>query len=192
VRLPVTSGGCIPESGMKKWLAVFAAVALSACASLLGPPAINLARSDIAQRAFVDRQQTDLRKVLGQFEGLAISGPDVGIQTQAQRLQLEWAIRLKEAPAGLPLSIVVAISGKPELNANRTGIDLADARVEQIRLPSIPFVDLGTGRLTEGESLGRLPLLAFRPDELNRDGVIYQPTELSVGVFGVRVALSPK
>ena len=178
---------------MKKWIAVGLAVAaLAGCASFFGPPAIHLARSDIAHRAFIDREKTDLRKVLGQFEGLAISGPDVGVQTQAQRLQLEWAIGLKEAPAGIPLSIHIAISGRPELNENRTGIDLADARIEQVRMPSIPFVNLGSGQLSAGETLGRLPLLAFRPEELNRDGVIYQPTELSIGVFGVRVALSPK
>jgi len=178
---------------MRKWIAVGLAVAaLAGCASLFGPPAIHLDRSDIAQRAFVDRDRVDLQKVLGQFEGLAISGPDVGIQTQAQRIQLEWAIRLKDAPAGIPLAIYVAISGRPELNQDRTGIDLADARVEQVRMPSIPFVNLGSGKLAEGDPLGRLPLLAFRPEELNRDGVIYQPTELSVGAFGVRVALVPK
>jgi len=178
---------------MKKWIAIGLTVAaLAGCGSLFGPPAIHLDRSDIAQRAFVDRDRADLSKVLGQFEGLAISGPDVGIQTQAQRVQLEWAIRLKEAPAGIPLAIYVAISGKPELNENRTGIDLADARIEQVRLPSIPFVNLGSGKLAEGDALGRLPLLSFRPEELNRDGVIYQPTELTVGAFGVRVALVPR
>ena len=178
---------------MKKWLAIALTVAaLAGCSSLFGPPAIHLDRLDIAQRAFVDREKADLRKVFGQFEGLAISGPDVGVQTQAQRLQLEWAIRLKEAPAGIPLAIHVAISGKPELNENRTGIDLADARIEQVRMPSIPFVNLGSGKIVEGDTLGRLPLLAFRPEELNRDGVIYQPTDLSMGVFGVRVGLAPK
>ena len=177
---------------MKKWLAVWLAVAVLAGCVSFGPPAIHLDRADIAQRAFVDRQTTDLRKVLGQFEGLAISGPDVGIQTQAQRLQLEWSIRLREAPAGIPLSIYLAISGRPELNENGTGIDLADARIEQVRLPSIPFINLGAAKVAEGDTLGRLPLLAFRPDELNRDGVIYRPTELAIGVFGLRVALSPK
>ena len=178
---------------MRKWIAVGLAVAaLAGCGSLFGPPAIHLDRSDIAQRAFVDRDRVDLQKVLGQFEGLAISGPDVGIQTQAQRVQLEWAIRLKDAPAGIPLAIYVAISGRPELNQDRTGIDLADARVEQVRMPSIPFVNLGSGKLAEGDPLGRLPLLAFRPEEMNRDGVIYEATELSVGAFGVRVALVPK
>lgn len=177
---------------MKKWISLAcAALAMAACTSF-GPPAIRLDRSDIAQRAFVDREKTDLRKVFGQFEGLSVTGPDVGIQTQAQRIQLEWAFRLKETPAGIPLAVYVAISGRPELNDGRTGIDLADARIEQVRLPSIPFINLGSGKLSEGDSLGRLPLLAFRPEELNRDGVIYQPTDLSVGTFGVHVALSPK
>jgi hypothetical protein len=177
---------------MRQWILLLcAAWALVACTSF-GPPAIHLDRSDIAQRAFVDREKADLRKVFAAFEGLIVTGPDVGIQTQAQRVQLEWSFRLKESPAGLPLSVFVAISGKPELNEGRTGIDLADARIEQIRLPSIPFFNMGPGDLSAGESLGRLPLLAFRPDELNRDGVIYQATDLSVGAFGLRVALSPK
>ena len=177
---------------MTKRIAVWLAVLTLAACAAFGPPAIHLDLSDLARRAFVDREQADLGKVLGQFEGLAVSGPDVGIQTQAERLQFEWAVRLKDAPGGLPLSLYVAISGRPELNENRTGLDLADARVEHVRLPSIPFVNLGNAKVTEGEALGRLPLLAFRPDELNRGGVIYQATGLTVGTFGVRVALSPK
>jgi hypothetical protein len=178
---------------MRKWLALLcAAWVLGACTTLFGPPAIHLGRSDIAERAFVDRGRVDVRKLLGQFEGLAIDGPDVGIQTRAQRVQLEWAIRLKDVSAGLPLVIHIAISGRPELNESRTGIDLADARVEHVRLPSIPFVDFGRGRPAEGESLGRLPLLALRPDELNRDGVVYEATGVAVDVFGLHVALAPK
>jgi hypothetical protein len=177
---------------MKTWFALACAtVALAGCAAF-GPPAIQLTRADIEERAFIDRGRSDLRKVLGSFEGLAVSGPDVGVQTQAQRLQLEWEIKLKDSPAGLPLSVHVAISGRPELNEGGSGIDLADARIEHVRLPSIPFVNLGEAKASAGDSLGRLPLLAFRPDELNRDGVIYQATGLSIGVFGVRVALSPK
>jgi len=178
---------------MKKWIAVLSVtMTLAACASWFGPPVIQLSRFDFAKRAFVDREKADLQKVLGQFEGLAITGPDVGIQTQAQRLQLEWTIRLRDAPAGIPLSLYVAISGRPELNENRTGIDLVDARVEHVRMPLVALANAGARAPNEGETLGRLPLLAFRPEELNRDGVIYQPTELSVGAFGVRVALAPK
>jgi hypothetical protein len=177
---------------MRKIAVLCAAWALGACSTLFGPPAIHLGRSEIAQRAFVDRAEVDVRKLLGQFQGLSFTGPDVGLQTQAQRVQLEWSIRLKDGPAGLPLSVFVAISGRPELNAARTGVDLADARVEHVRLPSIPFIDFSSAKIAEGDSLGRLPLLALRPDELNRDGVIYEATGVSIDVFGLRVALAPK
>ena len=177
---------------MTKWLGPLCTAALLAACTAFGPPAIHLTRSDIEQRAFVDRGTADLRKVFDGFEGLEVRGPDVGVQTQAQRLEFEWEMRLKDSPAGLPLSVHIAISGRPELNADRSGIDLADARVEHVRLPSIPFMDAGRARPTGGESLGRLPLLAFRPDELNRSGVIYRAADLAVGAFGVRVALAPR
>jgi len=83
--------------------------------------------------------------------------------------------------------------GAPVLNAQRNGIDLADARIEEVRLPSVPFFNLDSKKLNmSGDSLGTLPLLQFRPEELNRDGVVYQPTGLSLGTFGLRVDLEPK
>jgi hypothetical protein len=171
------------------WLIIAAAIA--GCAAL-GPPAIYLSRSEIGERAFIDRSG-DLSRVFRQFEGLDISGPDVGFQAQAQRVELGWSIRLKEAPLGVPLTMRVAISGRPELNVQSNGIDLVDSRIEEIRLPSIPFVNLDTRQTTsEGEALGRLPLLAFRPEELNREGIIYRATGLSLGTFGLRVDLAPK
>lgn len=177
---------------MPKWLAlIVVATGLAAC-TVFGPPAVHLTRSDIAQRAFIDRDRTELNRILGRLDGLAISGPDVGIATQAQRLELEWTLQTTQTPMGVPLSISIAISGSPELNATRTGIDLADARVERVRLPALPLFDLGAARLPQGESLGRLPLLAFRPEELNRDGVLYQATGLALGPFGLRVDLVPK
>jgi hypothetical protein len=170
------------------WLII--AAAISGCAAF-GPPAISLSRSEIGERAFIDRGG-DLSGVFRQFEGLDISGPDVGFQTQAQRVELGWSIKLKEAPLGVPLTMRVSISGRPELNAQGNGVDLVDSRIEEIRMPSIPFVNLDPRQTTEGDALGRLPLLAFRPDELNRDGVIYRATGLSLGTFGLRVDLVPK
>ena len=173
-------------------LALATCLTLAACAAF-GPPAINLSRGDIAQRAFIDRQQVDLRDVLKGIEGLEISGPDVGVQLEAARLQFGWTAKLAEAPMGIPLSVYVALSGRPVLNAAGNGIELADARIEEVRMPVVPFVSLDARSLNQsGESLGSLPLLAFRPDELNRDGVIYQARQVSIGVFGMRVDLVPK
>lgn len=167
-------------------------LAVGGCAAL-GPPAIVLSRSDISERAFIDRSEGGLDKVFKQFDALNITGPDVGFQTQAQRLELGWSISLKEAPLGIPLSVRVSISGRPELNPQANGIDLVDARIEEIRMPTIPFVNIDLQKsTTENESLGRIPMIAFRPEELNRDGVIYRATGLSLGTFGLRVDLEPK
>lgn len=170
------------------WLII--AAMIGGCA-LFGPPAISLSRSEIGERAFIDRS-AELSRVFRQFDGVDISGPDVGFQMQAQRIELGWSIKLKEAPLGVPLTMRVAISGRPELNAQGNGVDLADSRIEEIRLPSIPFVNLDMRQSSEGESLGRLPLLSFQPEELNRDGIIYRATGLSLGTFGLRVDLAPK
>jgi hypothetical protein len=179
-------------TGFRFLLALAFCVLLGACAAF-GPPAIQLSRGDIAQRAFIDRDQVDMRSVLKGMEGLDISGPDVGVQLGAERLQFGWTAKLAEAPMGIPLSVYVALSGKPVLNAAGNGVDLADARIEEVRMPMIPFVSLDPKTLNQsGDSFGTLPLLAFRPDELNRDGVIYQARQLSVGVFGLRVDLVPK
>jgi hypothetical protein len=177
---------------MRRLLVLLAALLVSACASV-GPPAIHLSRGDLAQRAFIDRQQVDLNQLLKGMEGLVLRGPDVGVQMQAQRLQFGWTARLAEGPMGMPLSLYVALSGRPVLNAAGNGLDLADARIEEVRVPVLPFIAFDSRSFNEsGEAMGTLPLLAFRPDELHRDGVIYQAGVLSLGTFGVRVALIPK
>ena len=66
------------------------------------------------------------------------------------------------------------MSGAPVLNAQRNGIDLEDARIEEIRLPSVPFINLDTRQMNARGRYrsGRMPLLQFRPEELNRDGIV--------------------
>jgi hypothetical protein len=167
-------------------------LALAAC-SVLGPPSINLSRSDIAERAFADRGSGAFGKVFKGLESLPISGPDVGFQVQAQRIELAWTLQLAQGPLGVPISLRLSISGQPVLNPQKNGIDLADTRIEEIRLPGLPFINLDRRRLpVEGAVLGTVSLLQFRPDELNRDGVIYEPSGLELGTFGLRVALAPK
>jgi len=169
-----------------------AVLALGACTAF-GPPAITLSRSEIAGRAFVDRRDIDANKIFKDLEKLNISGPDVGFQTSAQRIELAWTAKIAEGPIGMPLSLHVAISGEPVLNAQGNGIDLADTRIEEVRVPSVPLIRFDSKNFVQGgESLGTLPLLQFQPEELNRDGVVYRATGVSVGTFGLRVDLAPK
>lgn len=173
-------------------LALLVSLALSACAAF-GPPSISLSRGEIAERAFIDRRDIDTSRIFRNMEKVAISGPDVSIQTVAQRLELAWTAKLLEGPLGMSLSLVVSISGAPVLNEQMNGIDLADVRIEDVRMPSIPFLNFGEGQAQrQGESLGTMPLLQFRPEELARDGIAYTPTTLELGTFGLRVGLQPK
>ena len=177
---------------MKRFLLLAVPFFLAACAAL-GPPAIHLSRSDIAERAFIDRAEFNTSKIFGGLDAFSITRPEVGFQPTAQRLEFAWTAKLNGSPLGLPISVRASVSGRPVLNAQRNGIDLEDARLEEIRLPSIPFINLDTRKaLKESDTLGTIPLLQFRPDELNRDGIVYVPTALSLGSFGLRADLTPK
>ena len=177
---------------MKRFLPFAFALLLAACAAL-GPPAIHLSRSDIAERAFIDRAEFNTSRIFGGFDVFSITRPEVGFQPTTERLEFAWTARPNGSPLGLPVSVRATVSGRPVLNAQRNGIDLEDVRLEEIRLPSIPFINVDTRKtLKAGDTLGTIPLLQFRPDELNRDGIVYVPTALSLGSFGLRADLIPK
>jgi hypothetical protein len=162
---------------------------LAACATL-GPPAIVYSRADIAQQAFVDRREEGaFAEVFRGLEGVDFTGPDVGFAVSAQRIEMTWSARLADGPLGVPLKASLTISGAPQLNAAADGIDLADARVEQVKLP---LMSVGGDASAEDRALGRLPLLRFDAADLNRDGILYRAQSVSLGTFGLRVSLAPK
>jgi hypothetical protein len=177
---------------LRLFIAAALASALAAC-SVLGPPSLTLSRSEIAERAFVDRSSPQVKRILKGLEQANVTGPEVAFQLQAQRLELAWTARLPDGPMGVPLSLRLTLSGSPVLNEQKNGIDLADTRIEDIRIPTLPFVNLDRGKLNAtGTALGTLPLLQFRPEELTRDGIAYQPGAIELGTFGLRVELQPK
>jgi hypothetical protein len=162
---------------------------VASCATL-GPPAITFSRADIAEQAFLDRREGgEFARAFRGLEGLQFDGPEVGFATAAQRIELAWTATLSEGPLGVPLKASVTISGSPQLNEALDGIDLVDARVEQVKLP---LVSVGREKLQKDASLGRLPLLRFDAADLNRDGILYRPEGVSLGTFGLRVNLVRK
>lgn len=176
---------------MRSILLMVLLAALSGC-SLLGPPSLNYSRSDIEQRAFIDRKAGGWGELFKGLDQSFLTGPEVGFMTASQRIELAWTARLPDAPAAFPLSLRIAISGTPKLSASKQGIDLADARVEELSMPAIPFFNLLDAKMRQGSALGYLPLLQFESSELRRDGVVYEPAELSLGMFGLKVKLVPK
>jgi len=161
---------------------------LWACTAL-GPPSINYTAADIEKQAFLDRREGALAELFQGLEKAKVQGPDVGIATNAGRLELAWTAKLASGPLGMPLNLSVTISGTPELNAARDGIDLTDTRVEEVKMP---FIKMGSDKLRKSAPLGRVPLLTFDPAALNRDGVLYQAESLTLSGSGLRVNLAPK
>jgi hypothetical protein len=174
----------------RRCLLLICAPLVAACTGLglTGLTGLTLTLDEIADRAFVERQG-DLARILRAFDAIDIGRPDVALMPESQRLQLGYTISLRSA--GRPLAVRLAVSGRPELNAQRTGIDLVDSRIEELRLPAVPLVDLAR-QFRSGESLGRLPLLNFTPAELNRAGIVYQAAGLALSPRGVRIDLAPR
>lgn len=172
-----------------QWIGLSLMLAALAACTAMGPPSINYSRADIEKQAFLDRREGELAALFQGLEGANVEGPDVGFATNAGRIELAWTAKLASGPLGVPLKLSVAISGIPELNAARDGIDLADVRVEQVKMP---FIKMGSDKLKQNSSLGRLPLLAFDASQLNRDGVLYQAESVSLTSTGLRVNLARK
>jgi hypothetical protein len=177
---------------MIRFFLLLATAVLAGCATS-GPPAITLDRSELAQRAFVDRGDDAVARLFREVERAQVRGPEVSAQVGAQRLVFAWTAPLASTPQGLPLSVRVAISGTPVLDAAGTGVDLADTRVEEVSVPGVPLLTINRAAdVDRGQSLGTLPLLRLRPEELERDGVQYRATALSLRGGGLRIELQPK
>jgi hypothetical protein len=166
-----------------------AGVSMLIACSTIGPPSITYSRADLEKQAFIDRREGSIGELFKGLEGANFKGPEVGIATAAGRIELAWTAKLASGPLGVPLNLSATISGIPELNAARDGIDLADTRVEEVKMP---FIKLGSDKLKANAALGRVPLLTFDPAALNRDGVLYQAESVSLGSYGLRVNLARK
>ncbi len=164
---------------------------LSAC-SLFGPPSIDYSRSDIEKQAFIDRKSGKFAELFAGMDGIGLTGPEVGLMTASQRIELAWTAKLPDGPLGWPLSFRMAISGAPTLNAEKQGLDLTEVKLEEFSMPAIPFMNLGGSNLQQGTMMGSIPLLQFTPDQLRRDGVVYQADKVYIDLFGLHVKLLPK
>jgi hypothetical protein len=164
-----------------------ATLLLVGCAGF-GPPELRLSASDIEARF------EGVSRLTRQIEGLQVQGPRVGFLTASERIELAWTARLPAGSAPLPLSARLAVTGRPVLNAAGDGLDLEDARIEDISLRGLPFLNLNASDAAgkTGDPLGRVPLLAFDPEQLRRGDVLYRATGVEVTAWGLRVALAPR
>jgi hypothetical protein len=179
--------GCQGRS-MRRFVAPLIVAFMSGCATMHGPQTITLSATEIENQI-----QADLGVVMEMFKGLDVRRPEVSLMPASERLLLEWSFTLPDGPAGSPLGVAVELSGKPALNAARNGIDLAQVRIEDVRLAGLPRF-LGLSRLVDqkGMTLPDLPLMTLPIDRLRQSDVAYVATGVGVGFFGLKVDIVPR
>lgn len=170
------------------------ALVLGGCATAPGPRTVLITGPEIEREVGIE-----LGRTLEAFRGLDVRRPEVGFMPNAERVQLAWAVWLPAPSADNLLlssvSLTVAISGKPALDAAKARIELTEVRVEDIRVGGLsrflgPAVAPLPGRV--GAQLPDLPLMPIAPELLRIRNVAYEARSVSVGFAGLRLEIAPK
>lgn len=173
---------------MRHLAALVMAGLLTACATMHGPRTITLTAAEVERQILVD-----LGGVLEAFKGVDAPRPRVSLMPASERVLVEWNVTVPDGPAGSPMGITVELTGRPVLNAARNGIDLAQARVEDVRVSALPrFLGLSRFMDQKGLELPDLPLMTLPADALRRGDVAYEATGVGVGFFGLTVDIAPR
>jgi hypothetical protein len=171
-------------------VAVCLSVLVAACATMPGPRSFTLTASDIERLI-----EADLGATFELFKGLDVRRPEVALMPVSGRLQLTWNVRVPDGPTNVPLGVAVALAGKPQLNAARSGVQLTEVTIEDVRVTGVPMLfSFGLAQLGErkGAALPDLPLVSLPADQLTRKQVAYGATGVAVTFSGLRVDLEPK
>lgn len=163
---------------------------LAGCATPPGPRSFVLSAADIERQI-----ETDLGSAFELFKGLDVRRPEVALMPASERLQLTWMLRVPDGPTGLPLGVAVALAGKPVLNGARSGIDLTQVTLEDVRVTGVPkLFGLGLAQLGDrkGAKLPDLPLVSLPATQLTSRQVAYGATAVGVTYDGLRVDIAPK
>lgn len=182
--------------GLLKMLAAMAAATLVAgCVTVHGPTSFTLSRDDIERG-----MEADLGSLIEIFRGLDLRRPEIALMPVAGRLELAWYLTVPTQGDANSLfasnvGVAVVMSGKPALSQARSGIDLTDVRIDDVRMLGLPRVlGFGLGQLGDrkGAALPDLPLMSFSPAQLRRADVAYGATAVEVTYSGLRVDIEPR
>ncbi|MGJ9419320.1 DUF1439 domain-containing protein [Massilia sp. CMS3.1] len=168
-----------------------AAAALSSCASILGPREVDLPLSKL--QAGLDRRFPVDNRLLELFD-VRLSRPQLAV-LPGDRVALTVDANVAQSFLRNPLSGSLAFSGRLYVDPARTGIYLAEPRLERFTISGLDqSVSRQLSRAANGlldKAILDIPVYSFRMDELRYAGVQYVPTRIATTATGLRVSLEP-
>ena len=123
------------------------------------------------------------RSVAGLLD-VTLVRPRVELVVDQQRIVTSFDVSVKLALSGKSVAGTLKVSARPEYVAASRLLFLRDARVEQIRIDNMP--DALSAALAKAASnfardaVEDKPLHVFKPEELTRHGVRFEPERIEV------------
>jgi hypothetical protein len=176
----------------KALLAAAACGMLASCATIVGPREVDLPLHKL--QAGIDRRFPLDNRMLELID-VRLSRPQLAIEPDSDRIAL--TISADVAPSFLSKSLngTLALSGHLYVDPTRSGIFMADPRVDRL--------DIGGAELAGQRQLAKIanvvmdevvrdvPLYSFRAEDLRYAGVQFVPTSIRAVPGALRVRLEP-
>lgn len=188
----------MPHTNMptrRKMLAGLAAVSgaalLASCASVLGPREVDLPLHKL--QAGLDRRFPVDNRLLELFD-VRLSRPQLNV-LPGDRVSLTVDASVAQSFLRNPLAGTLAFSGRLYVDPARSGVYLAEPRIERFAVSGIdPSIERQLARAANGlldRAILDIPVYSFRMEELRYAGVQYVPTRIATTANGLRVSLEP-
>ena len=177
---------------LTSFAAVSGAVLLSSCASMLGPREVDLPLSKL--QASLDRRFPMDNRMLELFD-VRLSRPQLAVH-EGDRVSLSVDATVAQSFLRNPLSGSLAFSGRLVVDPARSGVYLAEPRLERFTISGLD--ESVTRQLSRAanavleRAILDVPVYSFRMDELRYAGVQYVPTRIATTSSGLRVSLEPE
>lgn len=168
------------------------AVALAACASLIGPRQVDLPQERL--QSSLERKFPMHHRVLGVFE-VELSHPQLTILPESNRVALSIDLGVTPLLARQSWHGNMLVSGRLQVDGARNAIYIADAHVDKF---DIDNMDEGkrnqltsVANLLSDQLIRDVPVHSFRPDELRYAGVQFVLTGIETRPGGLVAKLQP-
>lgn len=164
---------------------------LASCSTILGPREVDLPLHKL--QASLDRRFPVDNRLLELFD-VRLSRPQLNV-LPGDRVSLKVDASVAQSFLRNPLAGTLAFSGRLYIDQARSGVYLAEPRIERFAVSGIDeSVQRQLARAANGlldRAILDIPVYSFRMEDLRYAGVQYVPTRIATTANGLRVSLEP-